>query len=205
MGRPAKSTAVHEKRGNPRRQKRPAKAAPDSSSVLPSVAPEKAADATASAALEPPSGLSKSERAIWDEVAAELHRLALLSTVDRFTLRRYCELTDRYRRVRKEVGGVVTFMHEMGGDSEGSLPRTTQRMKPAFSAEMQIATELRHLEEVLGLTRRARTAIEARRADTRDPERPANAAPKPALPANTPPPPSSPIGLLAGTSRGPVN
>lgn len=163
------------------------------------------ADATAADVLAPPPGLSKSERAIWSEVAAELHRMAMLSTVDRFTLRRYCELTDRYRRVRKEVGGVVTFVHEMGADKETGLARSTQRMKPAFSAEMQIAAELRQLEETLGLTRRARTAIEARRTDNRDPQRPTNSAPKPPQPANTPPRPASPVGLLGGTSRGPVN
>lgn len=143
------------------------------------------------------------QRKVWDWVVSVA---PFLNPSDAFLVARYCHLVVRYKRAQKEVGGVVTFMHETENGR-------TQRMKPAFAAEMQIAAELRQVEDRLGLNPNTRTSIASRRADAPGTDRPASVAPaaQSAAPPDdptAPPKPSSPIGLLAGTPtppRGPLN
>lgn len=199
MGRHRKSQEIHAKRGNPRKQAKPAKHERDSRDVPPPDAPEKQSSTT----ITPPPGMAAEQRKIWDWVVSVA---PFLNPSDSLVVARYCDLVVRYKRAKKEVGGVVTFMHETDNGR-------TQRMKPAFAAEMQIAAELRQLEDRLGLNPNTRTSIASRRADTRDPDRPASGAPAaqsapPSDDPNAPPKPASPIGLLAGTQtppRGPLN
>lgn len=145
--------------------------------------------------------MSAAEREVWAYIAPLLAAQNLLAPLDHLTLRRYCSLTVRLRKLDKEVGGVVTMWHE-------TEHTKTQRIKPAFAALMQVTAELRQLGAAFGLDPNSRTSISSRRADARDPERPTQGA---AAAANkddpgAPPKPASPLGLLAPSApRGSMN
>lgn len=148
-------------------------------------------------------GMSAAERDVWAYLAPLLAAQNLLSPLDHLSLRRICSLTVRLRKLEKEVGGVVTMWHE-------TEHTKTQRIKPAFAALMQVAAELRQLSAAFGLDPNSRTSISSRRADMRDPSKPANSgaahAQQPASPDGLPPKPASPIGLVANVPpRGPTH
>lgn len=86
-----------------------------------------------------PHWLDKEAKREWKRVAPELHRLGLLTVVDRTALAAYCQLYARWRKAEEAIRGKgMSFKTESGYES--SIPeikiaeRTLQLIK-AFCAE----------------------------------------------------------------------
>jgi len=126
------------------------------------------------AGAEPPPRLNQAAREEWDRLVPELHRLGLLTQLDRAALAAYCDAWALYRRAAdrlEEDGDVVTA-------GNGTLiPH------PSVAIAIRAMQKIRELSSEFGFTPAARTRIEMAAAEEDDSDEAFFTGPRPLEPA----------------------
>ena len=98
-----------------------------------------------------PAGLSPAAKAEWRRVARPLHRLGLLTELDRKTLGMYCEAVARYERCQ-------AYLAEHG---ETHVTHTgAEKPRPEYYVMMATLKEIRNFIALFGLSPSARIRLQ---------------------------------------------
>ncbi len=104
-----------------------------------------------------PKHLSDDARAEWDEIAPQLHKLGLLSLIDKSALASYCDSYGRWvqacRRINRD-GLIVTEI--------GSTGQETKKANPAIKIAQTEKVLMRQLLIEFGMTPAARSRVDAK-------------------------------------------
>lgn len=102
---------------------------------------------------QPPSHLGKLAKQEWRRIVPELHRLGMLTSIDRNELARYCELWARWREANDVVVDQgMTFTTDKGYVCQ----------RPEMTLSLRLSAELRRLADAFGLNPSARSRIDVR-------------------------------------------
>jgi P27 family predicted phage terminase small subunit len=116
--------------------------------------------------VKAPLFLTKGGKKIWKREAPKIEKLGLLSEIDLNAFARYCDLMDKWLRVKSKIDRLDDFYYPIYFDQtdEEKAAKKEPRIKyfatyPEVSLYNTLATQLNRLEREFGLTPAARSAI----------------------------------------------
>lgn len=115
----------------------------------------------------PPDGMSLEGKAVWEQVAPKLEELGLLSVLDGFPFRRYCELMARWlaasRKITESGQTHLPIFHNLTDEERaaGVRPKLKYLQELPEAIEFrQLPEKLLKLEQQFGMTPASRAAIQ---------------------------------------------
>lgn len=115
--------------------------------------------------LDPPDWLDKSARKVWSQIAPELRKNGVLTTLDLFAAARYCDIFVKWLDARETLdreGAIVYAYHFRTPQQieDGVEPEVkSAKPHPAARAYKELLSELLRLEGQFGMTPSARSGL----------------------------------------------